>query len=375
MPPVRVIILHREPAPEAPPLEWLLATSRLVTGDRHVRGFAAAGAADVRVVAGPPDERSFGTRLAELLGSGDRGPFGAVVLGAGSIPLARTADLRRFVAAAGADEPRALANNAYSADIVAIARADRLPPIPPLPADNALPRWLAEVAGWRVRDLRDRWRLQVDLDSPLDVVLTAATTAFAGRAATVTGRLAAVAARLADRRAEVVVAGRTNGRTVRWLERRSAARIRALVEERGLRASSPLALGPSAGDGGVARGRPPRSTLGLLLDRDGPGAIGRLLAELGDAALVDTRVLLAHRLGPDESGWPTAEDRYASDLLDDRSVGDPWLRDLTAAAREAPIPVVLGGHTLVGPGVRLVAGWGLRERGADRTDPDGRTVA
>ena len=39
-------------------------------------------------------------------------------------------------------------------------------------------------------------------------------------------------------------------------------------------------------------------------------------------------------------------------LLADR-ISDPWLRELTAAARDAPIPVVLGGHSLVGPGLRL----------------------
>jgi hypothetical protein len=35
------------------------------------------------------------------------------------------------------------------------------------------------------------------------------------------------------------------------------------------------------------------------------------------------------------------------------SIADPWLRALTESARSAPIPIVLGGHTLVGPGVRL----------------------
>lgn len=95
--------------------------------------------------------------------------------------------------------------------------------------------------------------------------------------------------------------------------------------------------------------------LGLLLDRDGPEALGRLLARLGDAAVVDTRVLLAHRLGPDETAWPAAEDRFASDLLLADRVGDPWLRALTEAALAAPIPVLLGGHTLAGPGIRLLA--------------------
>ena len=96
--------------------------------------------------------------------------------------------------------------------------------------------------------------------------------------------------------------------------------------------------------------------LGALLERDGPGSLGEHLARLGEAAIVDTRVLLAHRFGADEAGWPAAEDRFASDLLQADRIADPWLRDLTAAAVAAPIPVLLGGHTLVGPGLRLALG-------------------
>ena len=96
--------------------------------------------------------------------------------------------------------------------------------------------------------------------------------------------------------------------------------------------------------------------LGELLDRDGPGSLGRHAAALADGALLDTRVLLAHRVGADERTWPSPEDRYASDLLLPSRITDPWLRDLTAAALDAPIPVLLGGHTLVGPGVRLALG-------------------
>ena len=65
------------------------------------------------------------------------------------------------------------------------------------------------------------------------------------------------------------------------------------------------------------------------------------------------RVLLAHRSGVDESAWPSPEDRFASVLLLAERVHDPWLRALTRAAAEAPIPVLLGGHTLVGPGLRV----------------------
>ena len=98
-------------------------------------------------------------------------PAGLVVLGSGAIPLATARDLAAFLDAAGADRPVALANNRYSADVVAIAHAEVLAEPPDLPDDNALPRWLEEVAGYEVGDLRRRWRLAFDIDGPLELVL------------------------------------------------------------------------------------------------------------------------------------------------------------------------------------------------------------
>jgi hypothetical protein len=276
------------------------------------------------------------------------------VLGSGSIPLATAADRRALVDAAGADSPGALTNNRYSSDVVAVACADVLRDLPDLTSDNALPRWLVEIAGIPVRELAG-WRLRVDVDDALDLVLlrrARPSTAIrvppgvdAGRVLAALDRVAAVAR---DRSAELMVAGRTSSSSIAWLERRTEARVRVLVEERGLRASDPTAASVAP-----PRSRPPRSALGELLERDGPEALGQTVSRLADAALIDSRVLLAHRLGADERRWPSAEDRFASDLLLHERVEDPWLNALTRSAAEAAVPIVLGGHTLVGPGIRL----------------------
>jgi hypothetical protein len=355
MNPVSVRIMHPAADPGAGPLERWVATARADAARRHEAGFRSVGADDVTVVTGPAGAIPFGARLRELVAARRAG--GLVVLGSGAIPLATRSDRLAFVAAAGAGDRRALANNVYSADAVAIACVETLPAIPDLPADNAVPRWLAEVAGYRVDDLRRRWRLAIDVDSPLDLVLLGQGHGAPVDLATVEDRLDLVRAVAADHRAELVLAGRTSAATLAWLERHADARSRAWVEERGLRAASRLAQGDRA-----AGQRPPASLLGALLERDGPGSLGGLLARFGDAAIVDTRVLLAHRLGADESAWPVAEDRFASDLLLPDAVGDPWLRELTASAAAAPIPILLGGHSLVGPGVRLVVGKPLRVR-------------
>jgi CTP:molybdopterin cytidylyltransferase MocA len=348
MRPVSVSILHPAARDGAGPLEAWVADRRSRLARHHAAAFEAAGATSVAVVADQRDKRSFGARLRPLVAAAGSG--GLVILGSGSIPLATRADLRAFVASAGGDVPRAIANNRYSADVAAIARADRLPPIPDLPGDNALPRWLEEVAGFPVDDLRARAHLAFDIDTPLDLALLGLTTESPFDLAGLEATLAGVRTVAADRRAELLLAGRSSAATLRWLETHSAARVRAWVEERGLRAASPLARD----DARAGAQRPPRSLLGALLDRDGPASLRRHLARFADAAILDTRVLLAHRLGADEAAWPPAEDRFASDLLLPSCVADRWLRELTDAAAAAPIPVLLGGHSLVGPGVRFV---------------------
>lgn len=339
---VTALILHPEAGSAADPLVAAVAAARASLAERHRVGFLEAGASAARVVSGPPDDTPFGRRLRDL--AADVGKGGIIVLGSGAIPLATAADRRAMVSAAAGGTPAALANDRYSADAVAIARATSiLRDVPDLTTDNALPRWLAEIAGIPVTDLRRRWRLGVDIDGPLDLMLLGGRWARwlgADDRARVEARLEAIRSVAADPRSELFVAGRTSSTALRWLERRTASRTRALVEERGLRTT-------------VAGQRPPASVLGMLLEQAGPTALGIALARLANAAVLDTRVLLAHRLGADERGWPTAEDRLASDLLLHERIADPWLRALTAAAADAPIPVLLGGHTLVGPGLRL----------------------
>ncbi len=357
--PVSVRILHPEPGPAAGPIERWVGVSRATLAERHRTAFLAAGATDAIVLSGPPDDTPFGARLRAIVRA-DR-PAGLVVLGSGAMPLASGRDYRDLVAAAGADGRTALANNRYSADVVAVARAEVLADLPDLPGDNALPRWLEETAGFAVSDLRHRWRLAVDVDGPLELVLLG--DASAAPPGIDLGRLRAaldgVRAVAGDRRAELVVAGRVSVATLAWLERGVPARVRAIVEERGLRAATRLAQARSAGArtrGAAGRTRPPASLLGELLERDGPAALGTVLGRLGEAAVIDTRVLLAHRLGADETAWPPPEDRFASDLLLSDRIGDPWLRELTAATAGALVPILLGGHSLVGPGLRLLLG-------------------
>jgi hypothetical protein len=352
---VTAIILHPDATTGDDPLVRAVSDARAALAERHRTAFLAAGARDARIVHGPPDGRPFGARL-RALAAGLPADEGLVVLGSGAVPLATRRHLVRFVAAAARGEGgQALANNRFSADIVAIpSAASTLADLPDLASDNVLPRWLHETAGLAVEDRAGDWRLAMDVDVALDLVV------LGGRwrrwlpsasATRVEDRIEGVRATAADLRAELTVAGRTSPATISWLRGAVSARVRALIEERGLRAAT-------------AGQRPPASVLGRLLDEVGPAALGAELARLGEAAVVDTRVLLAHHHGPDPSRWPPDADRFASDLLLHERVADPWLQALTRSAAEAPIPVLLGAHSLVGPGLRLLLAPRRRATGA-----------
>jgi hypothetical protein len=358
MPRPFVVAFHRPPDPDARPLTRLLATAREVLLEYQRRLFLAAHAERVMVVTDRAS--SFGEGLADVARQLP-GRRGLIVIGSGAVPLLRMADAERLVRAAAGGGHHALTNNRYSSDVCAVSDTAVLRGLPALPSDNALPRWLDEHRGYRVRELGDRRRLGIDLDSPLDLALLAHARRTPGplRAiADVAGiripRLDELARVLADRRAELLIVGRTSAATLGWMERRARCRIRAVVEQRGLRASSELAQDLAPGEP-AGYPRPPASVMGRVLAASGPGSLGSLAATFADAAVIDSRILLADRLGADETSWPPAEDRFASDLLRTEDVRDAWLSALTRSAASAPVPVLLGGHTLVGPGLPLLA--------------------
>lgn len=108
-------------------------------------------------------------------------------------------------------------------------------------------------------------------------------------------------------------------------------------------------------------GGTPRSVLARLMARTSPATLVEELSGMGDAVVLDTRVLMAAVAdSSDASAWPPEEERFASDFLDaGRVANTPWLQELTAAAAEASVPFLLGGHALVSDGLRLIvaAAW------------------
>lgn len=279
----------------------------------------------------------FGRRLAGVI---ERHGLEAVVYqGGGSVPLLAAADYAGIARAC--EEGVLVTNNYFSSDLVAFRPASALCRVEPPESDNALARALAEGAGLSVQALPRTVATQLDIDGPTDLAVLSLTGEGGPRLRAVLDGLTVDLSRyrralslFTDRSAEIIVAGRVGSHAWPYLERETACRVRLFAEERGMQAD------------GRARDGSARSLLGLYLDAVGPDRFFEGVAQLGDAAFIDTRVLLAHRRVE-----PGRADRFLSDLGDWTDIREPFLREFTQAAANAAIPVLLGGHSLVSGGL------------------------
>jgi hypothetical protein len=262
-------------------------------------------------------------------------------MGGGSGALLSGEEMAQIVQRVRSVDRILLTNNFYSTDFAAFAPVSALQGIE-LPAiDNDLGWVLAEKTGLPNESLARKASTQFDVDTPTDLMALSLhpgtgthTRTFLDGLHLDTSPMEQALHVLMDRNAEVLVAGRVSAAMWDYLQQATACRVRVFAEERGMRAS-----------GRQARGEV-RSLLGYYYQRVGPQRFFETLAQLGQAAFLDSRVIFVH-LGV----WPSASDRYNSDLRRPERIADAVVREFTAAAMAAPIPVVLGGHSLVAGGL------------------------
>ncbi|MBC7262907.1 MAG: hypothetical protein H5T64_00940 [Chloroflexi bacterium] len=262
-------------------------------------------------------------------------------LGGGSGALLNPGQMTHIIDDLRRGEQVLITNNFYSTDFAAFAPATVLESVAPPANDNDLGWTLGEHAGLPNRSLPRCAATLLDVDTPTDLMTIAShpgvgphTRAYLDSLALDLSHIQRAMAVFVDREAEAIIAGRVGAETWAYLERETACRTRIFAEERGMRASGRLAQ------------ERVRSLLGEYLRLVGAERFFEALAWMGQAAFIDSRVIFAH-LGV----WPPAADRYNSDLLRPERIADPFVREFTAAAITAPIPVVLGGHSLVSGGL------------------------
>jgi len=275
----------------------------------------------------------------------------AFYLGGGSAPLMDGVMLRAIADSIRREDKLIVTNNIFSSDWAAFAPADvAVQHADQLRSDNSLGWVLSQQGGLAAREWPRSAATQFDLDTPTDLIIAGLKRSHGSpRPLGSIGphlqahteslgwndlHVRAAAQALMTPAKQVIIAGRVPQSTWAHLEAKTLCWMRVFSEERGMRASGRLASGQV------------RSLLADHLQLVGLDGFFHEMSNLADAMFLDSRVILAAC-----KAWPSPADRFNSDLRRPQDIADPFLRDLTAAAIGAPIPVVLGGHSLVSGGL------------------------
>ena len=291
---------------------------------------------------GGGEEFHFGRRLARLVAR--RGLDRIIYMSGGLGALATPDDLRWVARELLHREAAVITNNVYSADLVAFTPARALERIELPSMDNSLAMALTTVARLPLVTPPRTLGLHFDIDTPTDMLVLAVhpgvgpeARRYLQRQALDLRRVQAVMRVLDDPRADLLLFGRIGAPLFYYLDDRTRCRLRVVSEERGMKALGRDVRGEVV------------SLLGHLWERAGSRELFRMLAGMVQGALLDTRVLFAHRR------WEVSqEDRFLSDLGDWPGIRHPGVREFTREAVASDIPVLLGGHSLVSGGA-----WGL----------------
>lgn len=284
----------------------------------------------------PPGEVHVGDQLAGIVEKYQ--PKRLLYFGGGSAPLMDQAALNQLLTRMAKLEVGVITNNTYASDWAGMTPATVLTKWSDrLPQDNMLGWVLSTEAGLTVHSEQATASYRLDIDTPTDLLTlrvhpntSPLLKRFLDQLPLNLSSIKEVLQVMATPASHVFVAGRLSPGPWRALNDATQCWIRVVSEERGMVSSGRLQRGETF------------SFLADYIDQIGLVPFFSKLADRVQAALIDTRVLLAHH-----GSWPPAADRFASDLGLVDQIEDPWLRDFTAAAMEVPIPILLGGHGLL----------------------------
>jgi hypothetical protein len=317
----------------------VVATDDPVWGD--VLSDASHVGLSVEVDVDPPGESfHFGRRLVGLI---ERyGGQCVLCSGGASAPLLSTDHWAGVLTRLLEAERLVVTNNLHSCDWIGFVPADELTPqIVTQASDNALAWVLAHECDLSVDPLPPSAATRFDLDTPADLLIArrhpgigSHLRRFLGELRWEAPQLDGILAAMAREGGSLAVVGRVSSAAWVALEQATRCWVRVLAEERGMRAS-----------GRQERGEV-RSLVANYVDLVGVEPFFDQLAELADGVLFDNRVILASR-----GLWPSAVDRFNSDLHRWVAVEEPFLRRFTRAAAEARVPVMMGGHAVVAGGL------------------------
>ncbi len=283
-----------------------------------------------------PGTLHVGQTLAEIVER--QGASKLLYFGGGSAPLLEDNTLDSLVSKMITSSQGVFTNNRYASDWAGIAPASIISDWKErLPQDNMIGWVLSTEADLPIHSQQISSSSRLDIDAPTDLLTLRLHSRvkrhlrqFIDSLPLDTTSLENALSVLSTPASHVFIAGRIGPRIWATLNEVTNCWIRVVSEERGMVSSGRLEKGEVF------------SLLADYIARVGFNGVFNILSDHSQAAFIDTRVLLAH-----QRSWPSRNDRFLSDLGLADQVKDPWLREFTAAAQGAPIPVILGGHGLL----------------------------
>lgn len=357
MPPDLPVLVFTSPSGTSKAESWMAEGRQAAAIDLVGRLSSVAGLGPIFVLAGRNEDQSAVAEAGAEILPADPGPFhfGQTLsswvdrlglasfgyFGGASAPLVQSELLRTCLERLrqGGPAGHAVVNNLHSTDWGFFQNAGPIRKLADrLPSDNSLGWVLEQEAGVSVASLPASAETRADLDTPSDFLLVEGHDGLGDHLRAFMAR-APDGARQRVRQLEQIVRtpgstltliGRTSAHVWTELEKRRSIWIRVFAEERGMVASGRLAAGQV------------QSLLAQAIDDWGPRGFLSRLGRMSDAVLWDTRVWMA------TGSWPSEADRFAGDLGWTESVSDPILRELVDACQSAMVPVICGGHGVVG---------------------------
>lgn len=290
----------------------------------------------------------FGQRLLEVV---EQYKLDKVLyLGGAAAPLLSSLELQQMREILEQSEDVFLANNYYSADIIGFAPGHALKRITLPPIDNTLALALGNEGGLRWVPLQRSLGLNFDVDTPTDVLIMSVHPELGPQTRKAVEQVnwdrspyLELRKLLNDPNGELLIYGRIGSNLFKYLDEHSRCRIRLFSEERGMKALGRDQRGEVQG------------LVGRLIQELGYQGFFEFLSQIVQGAVLDTRVIFEH------FKWElSSADRFASDLGKTQLIEHTSLREFTQAALDAPIPILLGGHSLVAGGLWALVDAGLK---------------
>lgn len=300
----------------------------------------------------------FGDKFKEILKKYE--PSSLLYFSGGSGVLFDVRDLDEFSRLLLEREGAIVANNFYSSDFVGLNPASKILEEQLPDRDNML-GWKSRGAGYEPFELKRSAKTQYDIDTPLDLIPLSITDVAENNLEETlkslwfkSKDLEEIVPLLTDAQSSITFVGRIGSSTWNYLEKTAACETNIVSEGRGLYAS-----------GSKDRSSKEYIANVLLEEKGMAGALDCLLGD-SEALFLDTRVLYAGR-----GMWPSAPDRFWSDLKEPEKINDEFVRDLTRASMNFDQPLVLCGHSMISGAMYLLAdmAWELVEPKSKRVQP------